>query len=52
MSTVTNTTDPNNDNANVPAIPLYDRLILWMFLIGFVLFGLILLGDLFSGLVR
>lgn len=33
-------------------IPLYDRFVLWMFMLGFVLFGLILVGDLVVGFFR
>lgn len=29
-----------------------DRLVLWMFLAGIVLFGLVLLGDLVNGMFR
>jgi len=38
--------------AESDGIPLYDRLVLWMFLAGFVLFGVILLGDLLGGLLQ
>jgi hypothetical protein len=48
----TSNVKPETTNNDLPAIPLYDRLVLWMFLLGFVLFGLILLGDLFTGLLR
>jgi hypothetical protein len=43
---------PTNPNPETTPISLADRLVLWMFLLGFVLFGLILIGDLFSGLLR
>jgi hypothetical protein len=33
-------------------IPLHDRFVLWMFLLCFVFFGVILLGDLLSGFFR
>lgn len=33
-------------------IPLYDRFVLWMFLLGFVFFAILLLGDLLAGLFR
>jgi hypothetical protein len=46
------TEQPSQPNLESTPIPLYDRFVLWMFLLGFVLFGLILLGDLFSGLLR
>jgi hypothetical protein len=56
-----NPTVPANapPNANPPtphpeadAIPVYDRLVLWMFLFGFVTFGLILVGDLIVAFFR
>jgi hypothetical protein len=34
------------------AIPLCDRAVLWMFVVVFILFAAILMGDLFLGFVR
>ena len=44
-------TTPQPTNESEP-IPLYDRFVLWMFLLGVVFFGVVLLGDLLSGLFR
>ena len=33
-------------------IPVYDRLVLWMFVAGIVMFALLLLGDMFIGLLQ
>lgn len=51
-------TDASN-HANVPtsadepkAIPLYDRLVLWMFMVGIGLFAVLLLADLFAGVFQ
>jgi hypothetical protein len=48
-----------NPTPNVPStpedatgIPLYDRMVLWMFLLGFILFGVIILGDMLAGYFR
>jgi hypothetical protein len=46
-----------NPQAETPAtedngIPLYDRFVLWMFLVAFVLFALILISDLVLGFFR
>lgn len=50
---------PNTPNApteapkpETPVIPVYDRLVLWMFLLVFIFFAVVLLGDMLSGLFR
>jgi hypothetical protein len=42
-------TNPHQTNAESEPIALGDCLVLWMFLFAFVLFGVIILGDLFAG---
>lgn len=44
--------NPQQVNADSEPIPFYDRAVLWMFLVGFLLFGIILLGDLICGFFR
>jgi hypothetical protein len=44
--------NPSQAGADSEPIPLYDRLVLWMFAIGFAMIGLIILGDLIIGLLR
>jgi hypothetical protein len=46
------TSKPEPAKPGAEGIPLYDRFVLWMFLLGFVFFGVILLGDLLSGFFR
>jgi len=46
------TPQPEPTKPAAESIPLYDRFVLWMFLLGFVFFGVILLGDLLSGFFR
>jgi hypothetical protein len=43
---------PPTPAAEPEGIPLYDRLVLWMFLVGFILFGVILGGDMVAGFFR
>jgi hypothetical protein len=44
--------NPSQSDADFDSIPLYDRLVLWMFALGFAVIGLIILGDLIVGLFR
>lgn len=46
------TPTPQPAKTEAESIPLYDRFVLWMFLLGFVFFGVILLGELLSGFFR
>ncbi len=43
---------PEPTQSECESIPCYDRFVLWMFLLCFIFFGVILLGDLVSGLFR
>ena len=45
-------TNSQQTDANSDPIPLYDRLVLWMFALGFLAIGLIILGDLILALFR
>lgn len=45
-------TNPQPANADSEHIPLTDRLMLWMLVFGFVLFAVIILGDLLLGVLR
>jgi hypothetical protein len=44
--------NPESGSRDPKAIPYYDRFVLWMFLLGFVIFAVILLGDLLTVLLR
>ena len=46
------TANPHSPTPESEAIPLYDRLVLWLFLLGFVTFGLILVGDMIAAFFR
>jgi hypothetical protein len=53
MDTANSNPQASTQSAGEPTgIPLYDRFVLWMFMLGFVLFGLILVGDLVVGFFR
>ena len=54
MNTANPPTDANVEQSSAESepIPLYDRLVLWMFLAGFALFGVIIIGDLVLGFFR
>jgi hypothetical protein len=43
---------PEPAKTEAESIPFHDRFVLWMFLLGFVFFGVILLGEMLSGFFR
>jgi hypothetical protein len=47
--TPTKSQQPSTDSEPIPA---YDRAVLWMFLLGFVAFGVVLIADLITGFFR
>ena len=52
QSEMPTTPQPEPNKPEREDIPIYDRFVLWMFLICFAYLGVILLGDLLLGLFR
>jgi hypothetical protein len=41
-----------SETAESNAIPFHDRLVLWMFVLGIIMFALLLLGDMFINFLQ